>query len=263
MGQTSYYHYDGQGSAQCLTDENGNITDQYCNTAFGEPVPTGAANPTTNPFRYEGREGYYLDLDTGDYYVRARTYSPVLARWLSIDPADSDPNPYSYCVNDPTRFSDPSGLMVASGDGCCCDEQMIQMQDVSAAMRAFYDKKYGVPYVGGGSSMVWLAVGTGDPKKCHFKRYKLEYTKETTGIVANDTKFIPDGPVGKPPFTVIQTTPPDWKFQDIDTPGLYLSQQQGGFPPIKDVFFFEYVVNSDGSINNDCCNVNRVYVSIN
>jgi uncharacterized protein RhaS with RHS repeats len=73
-GQTSYYHYDGLGSTQCLTDKNGNVTDSYAYTAFGEAVPTGAANATPNPFRYVGREGYYLDADTGDYYVRARTY---------------------------------------------------------------------------------------------------------------------------------------------------------------------------------------------
>jgi hypothetical protein len=84
MGWTKrFYHYDGQGSTQLLTDENGNVTDSYANTAFGTPVDTGAANPTVNPFRFVGQFGYYLDLDTGDYYVRARTYSPFLARWLN------------------------------------------------------------------------------------------------------------------------------------------------------------------------------------
>ena len=86
MGQTSYYHYDGLGSTQLLTDENGTITDSYANTAFGEPVDTGAENPTPNPFQFVGQLGYYLDSDTGNYYVRARDYSPLLARWLSEDP---------------------------------------------------------------------------------------------------------------------------------------------------------------------------------
>jgi len=78
--QTSYYHYDGLGSTQCLTDSSGNVTDQYANTAFGEAVPTGAANPTTNPFRYAGQVGYYFDPDSAELYVRARVYRPVLAR---------------------------------------------------------------------------------------------------------------------------------------------------------------------------------------
>ena len=57
---TRYYHYDGLGSTQLLTDENGNVTDIYANTAFGEPVSTGAENPTTNPFRFVGQFGYYI-----------------------------------------------------------------------------------------------------------------------------------------------------------------------------------------------------------
>src|SRR5271155_3167652 len=82
---TRYYHYDGAGSTQLLTDENGNVTDSYCNTAYGTPVSTGAANPTINPFQFVGQVGYYLDTDTEGYYVRARVYSPMLARWLSVD----------------------------------------------------------------------------------------------------------------------------------------------------------------------------------
>jgi RHS repeat-associated protein len=110
--QTSYYHYDGLGSTLCLTDANGNVTDQYAYTAFGEAVDTGAANPTTNPFRYVGREGYYFDADSADYYVRARTYRPALARWLSEDPIayDShDKSPYEYVASRPTFATDPTG----------------------------------------------------------------------------------------------------------------------------------------------------------
>lgn len=114
MGQTSYFHYDGQGSTRLLTDENANVTDSYAYTAFGEPVNTGAAKPTVNPFRYVGREGYYLDADTGDYYVRARPYSPVLARFLSWDQLGSDLNHYRYCKNDPLRVLPqlPSGYLL-------------------------------------------------------------------------------------------------------------------------------------------------------
>jgi RHS repeat-associated protein len=106
----SYYHFDGVGSTQLLTDENANVTDIYCNTAFGLPVDTGAANPTTNPFRFVGQLGYYFNQGTGNYYVRARTYSPTLATWLSRDPAESDPNFYRYCGHRPLTQMDPSGL---------------------------------------------------------------------------------------------------------------------------------------------------------
>jgi RHS repeat-associated protein len=113
MGQTRYYHFDGLGSTQLLTDENANVTDSYCNTAFGVPVDTGAKNPTPNPFQFVGQLGYYLDADTGNYYVRARTYSPVLARWLSEDPigfGDWAWNQYQYAGNEATYSTDPSGL---------------------------------------------------------------------------------------------------------------------------------------------------------
>jgi RHS repeat-associated protein len=115
-----YYHYDGLGSTRLLTDEAGNVTDSYCNTAFGTPVDTGAANPTVNPFRYVGQRGYYLYDDTGNYYVRARTYSPVLARWLSEDPLDFVPgeaNLFRYVRNMVLAQSDPSGLACSPAHG--------------------------------------------------------------------------------------------------------------------------------------------------
>jgi RHS repeat-associated protein len=108
---TRYYHYDGLGSTQLLTDENGNVTDSYANTAFGVPVETGAENPTINPFRFVGELGYYLDPDSGNYYVRARILDPQLARWLAEDPrgfAPGEANVYRYVGNN--LEPDPSGM---------------------------------------------------------------------------------------------------------------------------------------------------------
>jgi RHS repeat-associated protein len=83
-GQTRYHHYDGQGSTRALTDESGTVTDTYTYTAFGETVAsTGTA---TNPFGYKGALGYYVNPETSDLYVRARTYEPRVARWASRDP---------------------------------------------------------------------------------------------------------------------------------------------------------------------------------
>jgi RHS repeat-associated protein len=41
---------------------------------------------STVPYHFVGRSGYYHDQELADYYVRARHYSPALARWLSEDP---------------------------------------------------------------------------------------------------------------------------------------------------------------------------------
>lgn len=34
-GQTSYFHFDGQGNTRALTDPNHNVTDRYTYDAFG------------------------------------------------------------------------------------------------------------------------------------------------------------------------------------------------------------------------------------
>jgi len=86
-GQTSVYHYDGQGSTRELTDENQNVTDTYTYTAFGEEV--AKTGTTVNPYRYIGELGYQYDEETGDYYFREIIYSPVIARRLSIATAQS------------------------------------------------------------------------------------------------------------------------------------------------------------------------------
>ena len=82
-----------------------------------------------NPFRWVGAVGYYYDEEVGTYYVRARTYDAVMARWLSQDPLFWPSNIYYsvtaiplylYVRSRPTFFADPSGLLKVS-DACVAD----------------------------------------------------------------------------------------------------------------------------------------------
>lgn len=63
-----------------------------------------------------GFRGYYLDSETGWYFLNARYYSPEWRRFISPDDtAYLDPesvnglNLYCYCNNDPVNYADPSG----------------------------------------------------------------------------------------------------------------------------------------------------------
>ena len=59
--------------------------------------------------------GYQYDAETGIYYLNARMYDPVIARFLQEDTYlgdTKDPlslNRYSYCNNNPISYYDPTG----------------------------------------------------------------------------------------------------------------------------------------------------------
>jgi len=83
---------------------------------FGETSFVAIA-PSSNPaqFGFAGRE---FD-ESGNYYNRARQYSPVTGRFLSQDPigfTSKDSNYYRYVFNRPQLRRDPSGK-ICQGDG--------------------------------------------------------------------------------------------------------------------------------------------------
>jgi RHS repeat-associated protein len=114
--QTYYFHRNLQGDVIAIYDANGNRKVEYAYDAFGNcEIIYGISHDLArrNPIRYRG---YYLDRETGLYYLNARYYNPEWRRFISPDDTSYlDPehpnglNLYCYCNNDPVNYSDPSG----------------------------------------------------------------------------------------------------------------------------------------------------------
>jgi len=86
---------------------NTQIVDHLIYTAFGRIA--SETNSSARPrFTYTGRQ---WDADAQVFYFRGRWYG-LDGRFLSEDPSGlrPDTNPYRYCGNSPTNYTDPSGL---------------------------------------------------------------------------------------------------------------------------------------------------------
>ena len=107
-----YYHPDYLTSTTLQTDKSGNQIQHYEYSAFGQTRYTQSTNVFKVSRLYTGQ---VLDDATGLYYYNARYYDPILGRFTQPDniiPDLFNPqsyNRYSYCVNNPLRFTDPSG----------------------------------------------------------------------------------------------------------------------------------------------------------
>lgn len=100
-----YYHQDEQLSIALITDAIGNIQNYYQYDAFGWELDN--AECIFNRIRYVGQQ---YDVQTEQYYLRARYYSPGLGRFMQEDPYQGDGlNLYIYCHNNPVIYYDPSG----------------------------------------------------------------------------------------------------------------------------------------------------------
>ncbi len=100
-----YYSVDEQGSTDFITDDSGNIKNEYYYDAFGNVLDSG--EEVHNRITYTGQQ---FDGITQQYYLRARFYNPVIGRFTQEDVYRGDGlNLYAYCGNNPVRYYDPSG----------------------------------------------------------------------------------------------------------------------------------------------------------
>ena len=86
-------------------DETGKVLNRYGYDAWG--VSVVCEEQVENRFRYTGEQ---FDAITRQYYLRARFYNPVVARFTQEDTYRGDGlNLYAYCANNPVGYVDPSG----------------------------------------------------------------------------------------------------------------------------------------------------------
>jgi len=116
-----YILKDRLGSAYATTDASGTIVGEMRYYVSGETrLSTG------NMFTDRLFTGQRQLADLGIYQFGARFYSPKLGRFLSADTIVPEPfnpqslNRYSYALNNPVRYTDPSGHMMAVGDDGGC-----------------------------------------------------------------------------------------------------------------------------------------------
>ncbi len=107
-GVESDYLHDTLGSTIGLMGSTGTMTDRWEYWPQGEVVSRTGTNAT--PLTFLGTIGYFEDVLSKLFYVRSRHLRVDLARWLTNDPLWPIQPPYAYCLDDPVRLTDSSGL---------------------------------------------------------------------------------------------------------------------------------------------------------
>jgi RHS repeat-associated protein len=122
--KTSYLHRDHLGSVESITDEKGTLDTALSFDAWGQRRSEqwdtlsqqeirDLVNNTDLRRGFTGHE--HLD-EVNLIHMNGRVYDPIVGRFLSADPVIQSPgnmqnlNRYSYVLNNPLSYSDPSGF---------------------------------------------------------------------------------------------------------------------------------------------------------
>ena len=145
----TYYHYvsDEQGSITHVIngeekesgelpqeDVQSHVLNHYEYDAFGNTIR--CEEQVLNRFRYTGEQ---YDPLMGQYYLRARYYNPVSARFTQEDTYYGDGlNLYAYCKNNPVVYYDPSGYKDKRQTPCKEETSVVQIGGKNTAIEAKY-----------------------------------------------------------------------------------------------------------------------------
>ena len=122
-GTDYYYGRNMQGDILYIYNTSGEAVTTYAYDAWGSIVSqTGTLSSTVgeaNPFRYRG---YYLDSETGLYYLQSRYYDAAVGRFLNADATEYGGtgiviityNLFAYCGNNPVNYIDDDGKLFIS-----------------------------------------------------------------------------------------------------------------------------------------------------
>jgi RHS repeat-associated protein len=124
-----YIHTDYLGSWLGVTNQQGSLTNHYSYDPWGRPrdpatwklMPVSITNALADlsamqPRFDRGYTGHEHMAGFGLINMNGRLYDPYLQRFLSPDDELQDPsntqnyNRYTYCLNNPLRYTDPTGF---------------------------------------------------------------------------------------------------------------------------------------------------------
>ncbi|WP_370306068.1 FG-GAP-like repeat-containing protein [Sinimarinibacterium flocculans] len=117
---TEYLYQDGLGSVTVVTSDVGAVLERSSYEPFGKRrQPSGAVAPgETAPNAAQTNRGFtgheHLE-EVGLTHMNGRVFDPNIGRFTSPDPIVQAPynlqslNRYSYAINNPLRYTDPSG----------------------------------------------------------------------------------------------------------------------------------------------------------
>lgn len=156
-----YYGTDAIGSVRIVFDANGNMVGRMDYSPFGEQV-------TVSTVVHKSYAGLFRDGEAGLDYVQARSHQVRTGRFNAPDPvyaglsAPQAWNRYSYALNNPLSFVDPTGLVA---DSCTTTETWSQDGDnwtLNTTVKCKDNNGGG----GGGSGwsefLAWVATRVGD-----------------------------------------------------------------------------------------------------
>ena len=172
VDSTEYLLRDYQGSVVAVTDEKGNVKGHMDYDAFGGRRPILGLTQLDSiiesfPRGYTGHE--HLDL-LGLIHMNGRVYDPKLGRFLSADPFIQfsnnlqSYNRFSYVLNNPMSYTDPSGFFVHK-------KAFKRSKLLKIASTAFAILNPGTAFAGG------LATQNA---------YKIMYSKQVTNAFLNN-----------------------------------------------------------------------------
>jgi len=112
-----YVCTDHLGSITALVNEQGTVVERHSYDAWGrERNPNDWSSYTVTPGRLDrGFTGHEAIREFGLINMNGRVYDPILGRMLSPDNEVQDPfdsqsyDRYGYCINNPLRYTDPTG----------------------------------------------------------------------------------------------------------------------------------------------------------
>ena len=119
-----YFHSDHLGSSTLITDSGGALIENTSYDPWGKVLGGG----TQSKFLYTGQE---KDTETNLNYYNARYYSSDTRRFTQPDTIIQDVynpqslNRYSYVLNNPLKYTDPSGHIIE--DACIVECALMYM----------------------------------------------------------------------------------------------------------------------------------------